>query len=340
MAVTSCQEIDLESTRSFRVALMDGTTCRRTFRIRTDDVTDLETAVYFQAQSVGPQPLPAPLSFFPGSGLARSYQYDIVRDKAAALCWIATVDYKTIFNQQELDRNTYQDPTLRPTKISGGSRTIMQAIRSCLRYGPYVAWPGGNPTFRMGLAANSASDPLDPPIEVDSIEWDLHFEKNVAALPTWFLKYSNGVNVADQIVMIQGVLITIPKGCGKLGEFTFSDHKQENNVDFITIAWNTICRYPRQVNEAAGETVANGVPSPWDVERLDEGTRYRDSIGSSTIWHNVRDATQSCDITTPVPFNGYGREVTANGSAIPEIQLYKYCYRPNIFVDYSVMPWT
>jgi len=194
----------------------------------------------------------------------------------------------------------------------------------------------------MSTAANSASDPLDPPVEIPSTEWELHCQKHVSSLPGWFLDptYQNGVNSNNQSLTIQGTSYVIPAGYGKLSNLQFSDLKQENDIDFITISWNTTIRNPRQA--FTGES---NVPSPWDVERLDAGMRTRVKMGAggagSSKWQSILDSTGSHAVTTPVPFDGSGQPILDDGSGIPESSLYKFCYRPNgPQVDFSIMPWT
>lgn len=342
MSITSCIELDLEGARTFRIALADGTTCRRSFRVLSDSSADTETSVFSGAQSSSPNALPAPLSLFPGSTIAYCYQYDIVRDKSATNAWLVSVDYKTIFNQNELDRNSDQDPTARPTRISGVSRSLFVPVRFMLRSPAYTTW-NPNAAFTMCTAANSATDPLDPPVDQPATEWELHCEKHVPYLPAWFgasSGYSDGVNASDQNITVQGQVFNMLAGSAKLSNFTFSDHKQENGVSFITIGWNVTLRKSRQ--PIGGE---QSVPGPWDVERLDEGMRTRKQVAAtstaaaSAIWENVKDKAGTT-VMTPVPFNGRGKPISDPGIAIPENKLNKFCYRPcGSRVDFSVIPW-
>lgn len=357
MAVISSTEIDIKGARTFRIALFDGTTCRRTFRVRTNSAADTEPTVFAQAQSAGPNPVPNPLTLFPGSTISFSYQYDVIRDQNSRIDWLVTVDYKTIFGQIELDRNSNPDPTQRPCRISAQSRTVMVPRRSAMRCGPYNQWgqnpgggiaapftSGGAPMFAMKTAANSATDPLDPPIMIPQTEWELHCIKNVNVLPTWIQTYNNGINIADQAITIEGQQWTIPAGQGKLGNLVFSDHMQENAIGFREISWNVTTRILRPKN--LSET---SVPSPWDEEILDMGMRTRARTGSSssssssvgsTGWQGIKYIGQSSYIVTPIPFNGLGQPISADGSAIPENALMRYCYRTFQTVDYSIMPWS
>lgn len=346
MSVTECIEIDLENARTFRVTLAEGTTCSRTFRVTVDNSSDTETSVFFGAQSASPSPLPAPLAFFPGSGSARAYQYNISRDKSSALvaAWLIVVDYKTIFNQQELDRNESADPTQRPAEISGQSRTVMRPVRRMLRTEAYQNYSPGL-SYSVRKAANSARDMLDPPLEVPVVEWELHWRKNVRSLPDWFgvgSGYENGVNASDQLVYIRGKAYTFKAGTAMIGNFSFSERKNENEIDFITIGWNVIVKQPRPL--APGESVA---PSPWDIEILDAGMRTRklkrqtngQSIG---VWENIRDFSNQMSVTSPVPFDGSGKPIQIPGTElIRESDLWFYLYRPHgNHVDFSVINWT
>lgn len=335
MTVTACIEQDLNGDRTYRVALNEGETCRRTFKVQTSDPTDNEPTIYQQAQSVGPNPLPQPLDLFPGSTTSYAHAYDVIRTEEDRLIWVITVDYKTVLNFHEINRANEPIPINRKTLISGVARTLMIPVRSCLRTtNAYNTWDASS-AFTMQVAANSATDPLDPPIEIATTEWELHCEKNVSYIPSWFLKYGNGVNSANQDLYLNGSKFTIPSGCGKLSNLVFSELKQENAVNFITLAWNVTVRVPRQI--FSGESVP---PSPWDVERLDEGMRTLKGAGSTKTWTNIPDSTGGTTITSPVPFNGSGVPITATGTSIPFSSLKFYCYRPNgPQVDYSVIPW-
>lgn len=341
MAILSCIEQDLEGARAYSRSLAEGIVAARAFVIQTDDPADNEDYIFFAGQSASPDPLPAPMDFYPGSSVCKYHQFVPSRRWKDRTNWYVVCSYKSIFGQLEIDRSNHEDPTARPVMISGVSRTIMVPVRFMLRTAAYKTYPT-SPSFTMLTAANSASDPLDPPVEMPSTEWELHCTKHVSSLPGWFLDpaYQNGVNNADQIVVIQGTGYVLPAGYAKLSNLQFSELKQENDIDFITISWNTTIRNPRQ--PFSGEST---VPSPWDVERLDAGMRTREKIGAgggaSTKWKNVLDATQSQAITTPVPFDGSGQPLLDDGSGIPEASLYKFCYRPNgPQVDYSVMPWS
>lgn len=336
MTVIHCQEIDLEGQRTWEISLADGETSKRTYRVRTNDPADKEPAVFAQAQTVGPTPLPSPLTLFPGSTNSLSHHYSVERDKPSTIDWLVTVNYKSFFNQLEIDRSSHEDPTERPIRISGGARTVMVPVRSCLRTASYGPWPGGSPTFTMVTAANSAGDPLDPPIEVASTEWEFHCIKNVPLLPTWVTTHNNGVNNADQNVLIQGQTWTFPKGQAKLSNLLFSDTKQENGVSFLELSWDVTVRNLRQKR-----TTETAVPSPWDVERLDEGMRKRVSAGTYFAWTPITDkGIAGAAVSRPVPFNGSGDEVQNTG-VIAETDLKYFCYRPfGLQVDYSKMPWT
>src|SRR5262249_52294924 len=152
------------------------------------------------------------------------------------------------------------------------NRTVMRAVRFCPRTKAYATWPpsnySGGAQFKMLTAANSAGDPLDPPVEVPVSEWSIRVSKNVPTVPSWFLTYANAVNIADQVISINGTDFTIPAGCGRLGNLSFTEPQQENGTDFVTLNWECLVGVPRDPID--GES---SVPSPWDTERLDEGMR-------------------------------------------------------------------
>lgn len=342
MTIISCQELDLEGARSYEESLSEGVIGKRTFLVISDSDTEFEQFVLSEASGVGPDALPRAFENWPGNPFCLCWKRTPTRNRMDKTKWLVTCEYKTIFNQLEIDRSTQDDPTKRPTRISGQSRTILVPVRFMLRTVPYQTWSNGI-AFTMCTAANSASDPLDPPVDQPQTEWELHCEKHVLGLPAWFganSGYSDGVNANDQVITVQGQTFAMQQGTAKLSNFTFSDHKQENGYSFITIGWNVTFRKPRQ--PIGGE---QSVPGPWDVERLDEGMRTRSQIAAtanapaSAQWLNVKDKSGQA-ITTPVPFNGFGLPITDPGVAIPESKLTKYCYRPcGLRVDYSVIPW-
>lgn len=337
MTIVSCTELNLAGKRNLSWTLMDGVTGRRTFQVVSDSSSESEYNVIVGAQSLG---APVLYDLWPGSTIGRCTGLTPVREYEDTKTWTLSAEYKTVFGQAEVDRGAFANPIDRPCVITGVSRTINLPVRYCLRtkdaYGLYP----GNPVFKVVTAANSAGDFLDPPIEVASTEWELHCEKNVASLPNWFLNpaYQNGVNANDQTITIRGTSYLMPAGWAKLGNLTFSENRQENNIDFITIAWNTIYRFPRPYK--TGESF---VPSPWDVERMDEGTREIEWLGpvKKGQWKPVSFQGQAHPVSEPVPFNGAGK-------ALPmpeplqgeESDLRHFCYRPFPRVDYSVMPWS
>lgn len=341
MAVVSSIEQDLNGQRDYNISAMEGLVAQRTFMIECDTAGMNEKDVLSEAQTASPNPVPLPFEVFPGNVYGLCHAYNVQRWTKDTKHWRIVANYKTVFSQSEIDRNEQENPTARPAVITGVSRTIMVPVRSMLRTAAYKNFSAGA-SFTMRTAANSAGDLLDPPVEMPSTEWELHCSKNVDSLPGWFLNpaYQNGVNDADQLITIRGTSYTMPAGYAKLSNLQFSERKQENNVDFITISWNVTFRNPRQ--PFSGET---DVPGPWDIERLDAGMRTRKKVGVSgsatTVWQNVLDYTKSQAVTTPVPFDGSGQPIKDDGSGIPETSLYKFCYRPcGPRVDYSVIAWT
>ena len=352
MSIVSVRELDLEGKRKYYISLAEGTVGLRTFEIVTSTPADGEPEVIAGLGSSGYAV--TPFSLWPGSTHVYCVKITPTRELRDRTTWYVTADYKTVFNIIELQRATEDDPTARPTTSSGQSRTIMMPVRRCLRTNFYKTWSEAGPgaTFSLKQAANSASDPLDPPIEIPVTEWDFSFSKNVAALPTWVtdssLNYMNGVNNADQSVVVGGATRTIPKGFGKISNVGFGETQQENGIEYIPLHWNVTLREPRQL--ASGESTA---PGPWDVERLDEGMRTianPSSSSSGAIWTNIRDSSGKQTISLPVPFNGSGQPLAPSSGAsssgilsspIPEANLYWACYRPfGPRVDYSVIPWT
>jgi hypothetical protein len=327
LTILSCTEIDLEGHRSYKESAAEGAAGKRTFLIVSDNVSDTEPNVRSSATSVGPNNLPSPFDFFPGSTLARAYDFETSRSKRDRRTWEVVIQYKTIFNQQEIDRTSDADPTARPIKITGQSRTVMKPVRYMLRSPAYQTY-SSSATFTAQTPSNSAGDPLDPPIQRAMTEWEFHCEKNVSSLPSWYAVsagYGNGVNNADQAITVQGSSYTLTKGTAKLSNLTFSDHKQENNIDFLTLTWNVTVL-----------SKITGSCDPWDEEIVDVGMRTR----SSGLWVGITDKSGQY-ITSPIPFNGSGAQVASTGTAVPDSDLWKYAYRPNgPRVDFSAMTWT
>lgn len=339
MTVTSCTEIDLEGERSYTTSLESGTVGKRTFIAYSNSTSETETSVISGAQVLGVVPLPFEL--FPGSPYGRCHSLSAVRQFKDRHHWKITAEYKSMFSQTEKDRATYVDPTERPTRITSQSRTIMIPVRTMLRTPAYKLFTSSL-NFTLVTASNSAGDPLDPPVEMPSTQWELHCQKDMGYLPNWFLNtaYQNGVNANDQLITICGTSYVLPAGYAKLSNLNLSELKYENEITYVTLSWNVTFQMPRQ--KATGETA---VPGPFDVERLDEGmrTRVKKGVGGSpsTYWQNVKDFTGSQSVTSPVPFDGSGSPLKSDGSGIAETELYRYCYRPfGPRVDFSVIQWT
>ena len=331
MAVVGTIELDLAGDRDLNESLDGGHNAHRTFLTMTDNVTDTESTILAHAS------IPALGALFPGSSIVYCHNRNPTRPFKDRTQWRTVIQYKSDMNQKEVDRITNPAPLDRRTVVSGQFRTVMRPVRRCLRRDAYQLYTSGAVSLKS--AANSAGDPLDPPVEAAIAEAELRFSKNVTTLPTWFANvaqnYHNGVNNANQTITIVGVTYTLAAGTAKLGNFAFSELKRENGTDFVTISWSVTVAQPREV--MSGESSA---PSPWDVERLDEGMRTRDTSVTDPLWKNVRDANGD-SIMLPVPFDGSGQPITTAGTAIPETDLWWFLYRPfGPQVDYSVIPWT
>lgn len=331
MAITLVREQDLGELRGYYQSADEGVVAWRTFYVETNDPSHTEAQI--SVASFGGVTIPLGLDFFPGSSIAQCYKIQPRRVKGSTLKWLVRCDYKSVFNQFELERSQNPNPLDRATAITGQSRTIMVPKRRLLRTPAYQEWSEAGPgsLWTLREARNSASDPLDPPIDVAMTEWELHCEKNKDTFPSWFLSdsYANGVNSADQVVTIRGTSVTIKKGTGKLSNFTFSEERKENGTAYIRIGWNVTIRWYRPV--FGSETDRFG---PWDEERLDEGRRtYDNSIGR---WVNLPG-----NIDPAVPFNGAGGAINVTGAAIAESDLWWYAYRPfGDRVNYAVLPWS
>jgi hypothetical protein len=364
VTILSCVEQDLEGAKEYEKSLTDWVTAKRLFLVQSSIYNDTEENVLSSSVALG---LPAGLDYYPGSSVSRAHKFRVSRSKKDTRHWYVTVEYKTIFSKQEIDRNNFADPTARPTITTGQSRTIMVPVRRVARTPWYQGnYPGtgssssssGATAYNLQTPSNSAGDPYDPPLEVAMTEWELHSVKNVSTFPSWFAGssgYANGVNNADQLVTLQAaissssssssssiaaVTFTLAKGTAKLSNLVFSAPRNENNINYIEIAWNTTIRLP-----------VYGAPPPWEIEILDMGMRTRQTIGSSSsssssstspkgVWKGIRDANGQY-ISTAIPFNGAGDQLADVGAAIPDSSLWKSAYRPfGTPVDFSVMPWT
>lgn len=335
MTIISCTEMDLRGSRDLTWSLEEGIVGKRSFQVVTDNRLDLEWQVISSSWDASPNPLPRFYDLWPGSDIGRCTRLHPSRPFEDTKTWLIEAEYKTVFGQQERDRAAFVNPLERPSRITGGSRTVMMASRFALRTKPYSTWPpepwsSSIGLFKMQTAANSASDPLDPPIDVPWTEWEIRVEKNVSELPWWYFTYANCVNNADQVFYLNGTPNVIPMGCGKLGNFSFSEVQNENDVSFITIGFTVTIRYRRPpiLTESA-------VSFPWDTERLDEGSRVPEGTG----WKVLKDKTGSVTLGV-VPFDGAGAPIDTSGAPIPETSLKRFCYRTFPVGDYSVLPWS
>lgn len=317
---------------TFEESLTDGHTGTRVFNI------------YCDQPEIVPNILPSVVAacpvglggLFPGSLISQCVTRTPALLDETLSAFTVTCQYKSILNQIEQSRIDYPNPLDRTVRINWSARTVMTAVTRLQKAmnGSSVAYKLFDPavwTFdgKPYSAANSASDPFDPPIEVPTTEWIVSVTKNVTVPPTWALTYENAVNDAD--FTLDG--LTVPKGCAKLEGIRIGEVQREGGIAFRQLTFSVVLRAARELR--TGESKA---PEPWDVEVLDEGMRtFEPGVFSGGKWKNIKDSSGQ-GVGKPVHLNGSGVPIDPDGNPIPESSLYWILFRPFKRKDFSVLP--
>ena len=306
-----------------------GYTGTRHFIVVTDE-TNISPALILQDTR-----LPALGTPYPGSMTLYLTERVPTRIDDSREVWEVTCSYSSNLTHDQRERVNQPNPLLRKATIEWLSKPTMQVVTKCLQstvfYADFLASYDDEDNFAVMADVNSAGDYTEPAMEISKVEWIARIRKNVDRIPPWFITYEDAVNDADLELDFYGSPVTIPKGCGKLGAISLPVQRQENGFEYVQLQYDIHVRTPRELRN--NET---DVPSPWDIEVLDAGMRYR----AESKWQNVLDDSDS-PVMTPVPFNGAGREIeeTEDGR-VPEHLLKWRLIRVYPRKDFSVLPIT
>jgi len=315
MAIITANTTEDRWQRRAQESLQDGQTGTRVFLLYSDSMYEDEGTVLAACPvSIGDS--------FPGTLTCRCVsRTPELASKDDFSQFKVVCEYKSILNQTEQARVDQPNPLDRAEKVTWTSRTVMKAKNRLqlandgsgliFAYKNFTsAWVFDGKPY---LAANTARDPFDPPIEVPTTEWIATITKNVTEPPEWLETYENTVNNSDVYVGRR----LVKKGCGKMCDLRIGENMQENGTVFCQVQFSIVTAKPRPAK--TGETV---VPEPWDIEVLNEGMR---TFGA-TKWKNIVDQNGQA-VSKPVPLDDTGVPIATAGAPVAETDLYWMLFR-------------
>jgi hypothetical protein len=191
------------------------------------------------------------------------------QDSSAPRKWDIEAEYSSE-PLKTADQTNIAKPTDRPAKIKWKSQQYRKAIDKDINGHAIV---------------NSAGDYFDPPPEIDSSHWVATIEKNVPAVPTFILSYTDAIN-SDSFT-IQGM--TVSQHVAKIMDLDISDLQTEGDFGFYVFTYSLEFR-----------------PETWKYKPLDQGFRTIEFGGLRQI---LDDATPPRPVTTPRLLDGNGRSL-------------------------------
>lgn len=231
----------------------------------TDDNNDDENIVGLHGWSTGILPVPYvhthPLY---STQLCRGISFN--QDSSAPRKWDIEADYSSE-PLKTADQTNIADPSDRPPKIKWKAAQYRKAIDKDINGDAIV---------------NSAGDYFDPPPEIDSSHWVATIEKNVPAVPTFILQYTDAIN-SDSFT-IQGM--PVAEHVAKIMDLDISDRQTEGDFGFYVFTYSLEFR-----------------PETWKYKPLDQGFRYKDGADIKQI---MDDHTPPRPITSPKLLDGSG----------------------------------
>ena len=229
------------------------------------------------------------------------------RVKSTREVWGVTASYT---NKLDEDEEPDENPLNRPWKLSWSSQAYSHAALVGLKRQTFTA--GGStvapaPSSAVsGPVVNSAGDKFDPPVEIESSNWQITAKKNVATVPTWLMDYRDSLN--DAAITIAGVNFTARElriNSMSIGEYSF-----ENEIGY----------YPFEVQIAQK---AEG----WTHDLLDQGTHEITTInvGGTSTQERLRIVDgRGQHVTDQVRLDGSGGVLTPADAAIEDSVFVRY----------------
>lgn len=280
----------------------------RVFRVLVDSKTDTPTTIAASGQ------LPAFLEAHPNNVFLLCRSLSVAPLTGHWQWWKATAKYSSEPLSQREREKLEPNPLLRAAKIRWESREESEAMFF----------------DEDGYAlVNSAGDSYDPVPERTICNWTCYVEKNVAAVPSWFLEYASVVNEDSykipRNVILAGTgtgtgtgadeLFDVEPGYSRLVNPRVSEVMEENGVQYVTM---TFALEMKQLQNVDGSQVLDPIArtpvtfEPWDLIVLDQGLRQKiPASGTGTGTAVSGQIRQILDddgnmINSPVPLDGDG----------------------------------
>ncbi len=277
-------------------------TYAREFRVITDD-PELSPA------EIGSTPgIPLLWSRHPVDILTFCDKISVKRAKASREVWDVTATYT---NKIDEDDEPDENPLNRPWKLSWTSQAFTHVAHQGIKMETVTA--GGSsvlpaPSAVEGPIVNSAGDQFDPPIEIESSNWQFTAKKNLATIPTWLMDYRDALN--DARVLIAGIYFE--KHELRINGMNIGEYTYENDVGF----------YPFEI-QVAQKT------ETWVRDLLDQGTHEIKTINQAGTASQARLRVvdgKGQHVTEPVRLDGSGAKLEPADAPIED----------SIFIRYQV----
>lgn len=221
--------------------------------------------------------------------------------------WTVSASYT---NKMDEDDEPEEDPLARPWKLSWSSQAFTHVAdrgikRETIQADGTTILPAPSGDIE-GPIVNSAGDQFDPPVEIESSNWQLTAKKNIATVPTWLMDYRDSLN--DAQITIAGIVFG--RGELRINAMTISEWTIENDVGF----------YPFEIQVAQkAET--------WVRELLDQGTHEIKSItvGGTPTDERVRIVDgKGQHVTEPIRLDGEGVKLAPPTAPVEDSVFIRY----------------
>lgn len=273
----------------------------RTFQVVTND--PLHTVV-----DVGNAPgIPRLWDRYPHDVACFCEKVSPKRDKSSRIAWTVTASYT---NKIEDEDEPEENPLARPWTLSWSSQTFQKVADRGVKRETVKAdgtdvlpAPAGD---IQGPIVNSVGDQFDPPVQIESSNWQLTAKKNVASVPTWLMDYRDALN--DGQITIAG--ITFEKHELRINSMTIGEFSVENDVGF----------YPFEI-QVAQKT------ETWLVDLLDQGTHEIKavSVGGTATDSRIRCVdTKGQHVTEPIRLDGLGARLEPDTAPVEDSVFIRY----------------
>jgi hypothetical protein len=224
--------------------------------------------------------LPVPFANVLGSNpLLLCWTVSPKQDKKSPLHWVVTASYSTQYlSKQEKDEQNYPNPVDRPAKFTWSSAKYNK---------PMVKDINGS------MIVNSAGDPFDPPAEADRSRWTVSITKNVYAVPSIIIDYTDAINSGSFTIQSLPVAAQVAKIMSiNIGEEQSAQIAEDSEITYFAFSYTMEFR-----------------PETWKLELLDQGFRSFDPNDATKRVHIKDDAVPAKFVTKPWPLDGSGAKL-------------------------------